>query len=98
MAADQRDLRKTLSQLGQVHRSRFGRAVATTGKPRTTADLQPSMHVDMRLQFGGQPHDRVVVGVAAGDALDLAPKIFDSDAGAIADPFLDFSAALRGKT
>src|ERR1051326_2681863 len=97
MAADQRDVRKTLRQFGQIHRSRFGRSIATPGKPRTTTNMQPGMHIDMGLQFCCEPHDWIVVGMAAGDALGLAAKVFNPDAGAMADPFLDLGAALRGE-
>src|SRR5262249_35048242 len=46
----------------------------------------------------GEPQDRVVVGMTAGDSLFRAAPVFDSDAGTVADPFFDLGATLFGKT
>src|SRR5262245_11042774 len=55
------------------------------------------MDVNMHIQFCGEPHDRIVIGMTACDAFFLAAKIFDPDAGAIPDPLLDLCATFIWK-
>src|SRR5438105_2753215 len=52
----------------------------------------------MHIQFRDEPHDRIVIGMTASDALDRAPPIFYSDAGTVTDPFFDFGATFVGIT
>src|SRR5713101_1911006 len=97
MAADQRNLRETLSELRHVCWSRFGWQVVAAGQPRLPADFEPRMDIDMHIQFRGEPHDRIVIRMTAGSRLFPSAGIFDSDTGTVADPFFDLGATFVGK-
>src|SRR5439155_1422293 len=96
MAANHRHLREPLRQPGQIHWSRFGFTIAAARQPRRAANLEPGMDIHMHIQFRGEPHDRIVIGMTARYSLLVAARIFYSDAGTVADPFFDLGAALVG--
>src|SRR2546422_4900742 len=56
------------------------------------------MDIDMHIQFRGEPHDRIVIGMTAGYSFDRAAKIFYSDARTVADPLFDLGATFIGIT
>src|SRR5207247_7228819 len=74
----------------------FRFTVATARQPRRAANLEPGMDIDMHIQFRGEPHDRIVIGMTARDSLFVAARIFYSDAGTVADPFFDLGATFVG--
>src|SRR5437762_9281696 len=96
MAANHRHLREPLSQLGQIHWSRFRFTVAAARQPRRSANLEPGMDIHMHIQFCGEPHYRIVIGMTARYSLFVAARIFYSDAGAVADPFFNLGATFLG--
>src|SRR5439155_19339328 len=96
MAANHRNLEETLRQPGQIHWSRFGFTVAAARQPRRAANLEPGMDIDMHIQFRGEPHDRIVIGMTAGYPHFVAARIFYSDAGTVADPFFNLGATFVG--
>src|SRR6266567_2640579 len=98
MAAGQRNLRETLSELRHVGWSRFGWQVVAAGQPRLPADFEPRMDIDVHLQFRGEPQDRIVIRMTAGDRLFPSAGIFDADTGTVADLFFDLGATFVGKT
>src|SRR5262245_1471358 len=98
MAANQRDLRKTLREPGQIHWSRFGLFVAAARQPRCAAHLEPGVDINMHIQFRSEPQDRIVIRMTAGDAFFFAAEIFYSDARTVTDPFYDLGAAFVGIT
>src|SRR5881628_917032 len=87
MAANHRHLREPLRQPGQIHWSRFGFTIAAARQPRRAANLEPGMDIHMHIQFRGEPHDRIVIGMTARYSLLVAARLFYSDAGTVADPF-----------
>src|SRR2546425_483528 len=98
MAANHRNLGETLRQPGQIHGSGFRRSVIAARQPRSAANFEPGMDVDMHVQFRGEPHDRIVIGMTASYPPFSCARIFYSDAGTVADPLFDLGATFVGIT
>src|SRR5205809_7397015 len=96
MAANHRHLGEPLGELGQIHWSRFGFTIAAARQPRRAAHLEPGMDIHMHIQFRGESHDRIVIGMTAPYSPFVAARIFYSDAGTVVDPFFDLGATFVG--
>src|SRR2546422_4103003 len=76
MAANHRNLGETLRQPGQIHGSRFRWAVVAARQPRRPANFEPSVDIDMHIQFRREPHDRIVIRMTARYPLFPVPGYF----------------------